>query len=157
MENTYIVIADAHRARCFERRSEKAPLIELADFLSPHIALTGSHLIGDLTGAAGKGHGRTGHSGAQFERHIEVPDKERGDFAQQLADYLNEAVMQRRCKSLALIATSPMLGDLRPRLVPSAARAVKHTVAKDLTHYTGPELTRRVSHALGLSAYGSND
>lgn len=150
MEKTYVLIADAHRARCYELQRSGHVLMELTDFVFPHTRRTPEMGSGDLTGAAGKGHGRTAHAGTQFEPHTEVPDKERSSFAQQLSDYLNAAVAEQRCQTLFLIATSPMLGDLKPLLTPAAAKALRRTVAKDLTHYTGPELYARVSRALEL-------
>lgn len=150
MEKTYVLIADAHRARCYERQHPGQVLVELADFEFPHTRRTSETGSGDLTGAAGKGHGRTAHAGTQFEPHTEVPDKERASFAHQLAAYLNAAVAEQRCHALVLIATSPMLGDLRPLLTPAAARVLRRTVEKDLTHYTGAELSERVNRALEL-------
>jgi protein required for attachment to host cells len=148
MGTTYILIADAHRARCFERLTPGHALVELADFISPHIRLDRQSNVGDLSGAAGKGHGRTGHAGTQFEPHTEDTDQDRAQFARQVAHYLSAAVTEKRCESLALIATSPMLGELKSLLSPIAARAIQHTVAKDLTHFVGPDLAERVSHAL---------
>ncbi len=144
METTYILIADAHRARCFAQDAANHPLVEQADFLFPHSNLTRVAHGSDLTGAAGKGHGRTGHAGTQFEPRTETPDKQRHVFAQQLAEYLNAAVAEHRCHHLALIATSPMLGDIKPLLNVAAAQALRQTVVKDLTHFTGPELAERV-------------
>jgi protein required for attachment to host cells len=61
---------------------------------------------------------------------------------------LSEAVADQRCSAIALIASSPMLGELRPALSTAATKALTHCVASDLTHYTGPELQARVTHAL---------
>ena len=72
-------------------------------------------------------HGRTGHAGTQFEPHTEGHAKERASFAHQLADYLNEEVTGQRCKGL------------------------RSSVASDLTSYVGPELKKRLNHALRLS------
>lgn len=148
MENTWVLVTDAERARCFERRAADHALIEFADFVHPHASLAQRAAGGDLTGAAGKGHGRTGHAGTQFEPHTDAHAKERDRFAQQLADYLNEAVAAHRCHELVLIATSPMLGALRQRLSGVAEKAVRQCVVSDLTHYQGPELRKRVDEAL---------
>lgn len=150
MEKTWILIADAHRARCFERKAADHSLTELADFVHPKINLASEAGGGDLTGAAGKGHGRTGHAGTQFEPHTEVQDKERNSFARELANYLNTSVTEQRCNALVMIATSPMLGELKPHLNPAAEKVLKRCVDSDLTHYTGPELKQRVDHALQL-------
>ena len=150
MEKTWVLIANAEHARCFERHASDHSLTELSDFVHPHTDINSDTSVGDKTGAAGKGHGRTGHAGTQFEPHTEAHAKERGIFARQLADYLNEGVAAQRCNGLVLIASSPMLGALRPCLSPAAEKVVRSSVASDLTRYQGAELKERVSHALQL-------
>lgn len=150
MEKPYILIADAHRARCYALQRPGHALVELADFVFPPTRLNTATQAGDLTGAAGKGHGRTAHAGTQFEPQTEVPDKKRTSFAHYLADYLNAAVAEQRCQTLFLIGTSPLLGDLKPLLTPAATKALRRAVVKDLTHYTGSELHERVGRALEL-------
>jgi protein required for attachment to host cells len=150
MEKTWVLIANAERARCFERHATDHSLTELIDFIHPHTSLGGAPSEGDLTGAAGKGHGRTGHAGTQFEPRTEAHAKERGSFARQLADYLNEGVAAHRCNELVLIATSPMLGELRPCLSSAADKVVRRCVTSDLTRYQDAELKERVNHALQL-------
>jgi protein required for attachment to host cells len=150
LKKTYVLVSDAHRARCFERHAPTHNLTELAGFIHPHESLTGASAGGDLTGAAGKGHGRTGHAGTQFEPHTEVDDKERAAFARTLADYINEAVQQQRCQDVILIASAPMLGELHRHLSSAANKAVVRRVSADLTHYEGSELKKRVDRALEL-------
>ena len=150
MKKTWILIADAHRARCFERSGAGQPLTELSDFLHPKPTLASIAEGSDLTAAAGKGHGRTAHAGTQFEPHTEAHAKERASFAHQLAHYLNEGVAEQRCGALVLIATSPMLGEIKPLLSPIAEKALQRTISSDLTHYVGSDLKERVDHALKL-------
>lgn len=150
MDTTWILIADARRARCFERHAADRTLTELTDFISPHTALKSEANGGDLTGAAGKGHGRSAHAGTQFEPHTEEKAKERSSFARQLAAYLNEGFTGHRYNALVLIATSPMLGELKPELRAGANKVLKRCVVSDLSHYTGTELLERIDHALQL-------
>lgn len=139
MNKTWILITDAHRARCFERDTHNQVLVELSDFIYP-----GTH----IASAAGKGHGRTGHAGIRFEPHTEAQDQAQHSFAKQLASYLNQAAGEHRFTELVLIATPPMLGALKPALNAAAEKMLKRCVVSDLTHYTGPELKARVDHAL---------
>ena len=126
MTRTSALIADSHRGRLFERQARGHTLVELADFVYPNdSALGGGHQESSLT----KGHGATGHAGTQS------PTAEFGKPSQQ-------------CNALVLIAPSPLLGDLRPRLSVSAGNALRHTVASDLTHFEGRELQQRVDQAL---------
>ncbi len=148
MEKSWILIANGERARCFERSSDHS-LTELSDFVFPRASLSGQN-GGDLTGAAGKGHGRTAHAGTQFEPRTDAQDKARGSFARQLADYLNNTVATQRCSALVLIASSQMLGELKPCLSPATQHALRRSVASDLTQFTGAELKKRVDRALEL-------
>lgn len=153
MEKTWVLIANSERARCFERHATDHALTELLDFVHTYAktnVMTETSL-GDRSGdAAGKGHGRTGHAGTQFEPHTETHAKERASFARQLADYLNAGVAAQRCTELVLIATSPMLGELRACLSSAADKLVRSRIASDLTRYQGPELKQRVDDALRL-------
>lgn len=150
MEKTWVLIANSERAHCFERHGPEHALTELVDFVRPHVPLSTRTGEGDLTGAAGKGHGRTAHAGTQFEPHTEAHAKERAIFSRQIADYINNGVATQRCTSLVLIATSPMLGELRSRLSAASKKLVRSSIVSDLTTYVGPELKRRVEDALRL-------
>lgn len=152
MEKTWILITNAERARCFERQAKDHSLTELADFVHPYpqTNIISETSPGDRSGDAGKGHGRTGHAGTQFESHTEPHAKERGIFARQLADYLNAGVAEQRCNGLVLIASSPMLGELRPLLSGEASKVLRSCVTNDLTRYQGSDLKERVDHALRL-------
>ncbi|MHB8947934.1 MAG: host attachment protein [Rhodoferax sp.] len=152
MKKTWILVANAARARVLERRAGDNALLELADFVCPPKNLIIEAEGGDLTGAAGKGHGRTGHAGTQFEPRMEVKDKARALFARQLADYLNQGMTEQQCDALVVIASSPMLGDLKPFLSKAAASALERAVASDLTRYQHAELKERVERALQLPA-----
>lgn len=149
MDKTWILIANSERARCFERAPDHT-LTELTDFVFPHASLGGAAGGSDLTGAAGKGHGRTGHAGTQFEPKTQVEEKARDSFARQLADYLNDAVTGKRCSSVVLIASSKMLGEIKSLLNLTASAALKRSIASDLTQFTGLELRKSVDRALEL-------
>lgn len=148
MKKTWILVANAERARCFERHGADHSLTELADFVQPKTNLEIDAHGSDLTGAAGKGHGRTGHAGTQFEPRTEVHAKDRANFSRQLADYLNQAVAEQRCDALVLIASSPMLGELKPALSGAADKLLQSSIASDLTRYQGADLMARIDLVL---------
>jgi len=77
-----------------------------------------------------------------------LPTKERRVFSQLLAAHLNDGVASQQCNALVLIAPGPMLGELRPRLSPSAGNALRHTVVSDMTHFEGRDLEARVDKVL---------
>lgn len=152
MKNTWILLADAHRARCLQRQSPDYALTELADFVHPQTRLSDQSNASDISGDAGKGHGRTAHGGTQFEPHTEAQHKARAEFARTLADYLNQGVAEHRCNELVLAASSPMLGELRHALSPAALALVQHSAAVDLTHFEGPQLKQHVDKLFELPA-----
>lgn len=85
MDTTWILIADARRARCFERHAADRTLTELTDFIYPHTDLKSQAEGGDLTGAAGKGHGRSAHAPTRARGHaILAPYRRKGEGAIQL-------------------------------------------------------------------------
>jgi protein required for attachment to host cells len=148
MEKTWILVSNAHRARCFETDGRSDALKELADFIYPRVSSGHDAQAAGGVADVGKGHGRTGHAGTQFEPHVEAGAKERHSFARQLADYLNTGVAAQRCERVAMIATPPMLGELRQSLSPAASKALRGCVASDLTSFQGAELKRRIQEAL---------
>jgi len=150
MEKTWILVSDARRARCFERSGSHAALSELQCFVYAQERHAGAPPSGDVSGDAGKGHGRTGHAGTQFEPRTQSRTLERREFARQLAQYINQGVAKRQCASLVLIATGPMLGELRPCLSHDAEKILKTCVASDLTRYQGEALRERIDDALKI-------
>ncbi|MBU3737448.1 MAG: host attachment protein [Rhodoferax sp.] len=148
MPTTWILIADAQRARCFERVGATLSPQERADFVAPQRRLPHGRPPDQALADDRKGHGRRAHAGTQFEPQTSEHERERARFAGELADHLNQGIAQGRCDRLALIATAPMLGALRERLSPAATQRLGRTVALDLTHYDGPELQRRIQQAL---------
>jgi protein required for attachment to host cells len=150
MDKTWILIANGERARCFERQPSDHSLTELTDFVFPRASLSGEAGGGDLTGAASKGHGRTGHAGTQFESKTQADEKVRSSFSRQLSDYLNEAFTAQGCNALVLIANSKLLGEIKPLLNLAASNALEHSIGSDQTHFTGLELKKSVDRALEL-------
>jgi hypothetical protein len=53
-------------------------------------------------------------------------------------------------RGFVLIASSPMLGEIRPLLSGEASKVLRSCVTSDLTRYQGAELKQRVDHALRL-------
>ncbi len=150
MENTWILVANAERARCFDRPETGLALTELADFVQSEARADTANTADKLADDQTKGHGRTAHAGTQFEPHTQRQAKARSSFARQLAEYINKGVSEQRCSRLVLIASSPMLGELRPCLSRAADHALRSCVASDLTLYQGTELKQRIDHALQL-------
>lgn len=150
MGKTWILVANAHRARCFERHAPDSTLTEKADFVHPRRRNTSEAKAGDRTGTSGKGHGRSIDGGTPSEPCDDSNAEERSRFARQLANYLNEGVAGHGCTGLVLIASSPMLGELKPGLSPAAGKVLRNCVAADWSRHQGAELKQHIDHALRL-------
>lgn len=129
MPPTWILLANGHRARFMQHDRADGSLVEIAGFIYPAASLA--------------------NGGARFEPATGVEEKAHSRFARQLADYLNKAVANRQCDRVALIASGPMLGVLRPMLLPRTTELLVGSVDRDLTLYQGSELQQRVRDALG--------
>ncbi|MEP7296429.1 MAG: host attachment protein [Burkholderiales bacterium] len=140
----WVLVANASRARCFERDADNHAMRELEAFVHPQSRQKGAQLED-----ARPGHAHKGVASTQFDPHTDVHEKEHAQFARELADHLDAAALAHRLPGLVLIASSEFLGELRSQLEHGAAgRLVKAGVALDLTAYNGAELERRVSKAL---------
>jgi len=148
MKETWIVLANASRARILDREPDGGRLEELADLVHPQSREKGSGLTSDREGHAQKAHGDPGHSGTAFQPHTEPRQKEHAVFALEVSRYLEDAVTQGRCRGLVLIASDPFLGELKSHLGHAATRVLSATIPRDLTSFAGHDLARRVTEAL---------
>ncbi|RIY41180.1 host attachment protein [Neopusillimonas maritima] len=80
-----------------------------------------------------------------------IANSERAAFAKQIANYINDGVAQKRCASLVLIVTSPMLGELRSCLDVAAKKLLHASAVGDLTSFAGADLQSRVDNAIQSS------
>jgi protein required for attachment to host cells len=139
----WVLLANAARARLFERDHDSGALRELAAFVHPD----SRHKAGELqTDRAGQG--ARGSARAHFEPPTSPHEREQQHFAEQLAEQLEDAARNDRMPGWALIASSPFLGRLRAALGHVAAARLTRYVDRDLTTCTGQELERRVSELL---------
>ncbi len=145
MDRTWIVVANAARARLCEYDPRDGSLTELAGFVHAQGRQKGSDLGTDRPGHAEKGQASVRTS---FEPHTELHAKEREHFAHELAQQLDDAVAQKRCPAVALIASNPFLGALKAQLGAAATKVLVATSPTDLTHCDMAELNRRVAGIL---------
>ena len=148
MKKTWVVLANASRARILDREPGGGLLEELADLVHPQSREKGTELTSDREGHAQKAHGDPGHAGTEFQPHTDPRQKEHAVFAVEVSRYLEDAVTQGRCPGLVLIASDPFLGELKSHLGDAATRVVSATIPRDLTTFAGPDLARRVTEAL---------
>lgn len=148
----WVLLANSARARSFVRDSDNNAMRELCSFVHPDSRLKGQALAHDRGGKVRKSGAST-----QFAPHTDHHDKVHGEFARELAAYLEEAALAHRYPEVAIIAAKPFLGELRAHLGPATQQRLSGSVALDLTTCVGAELERRVADALATSRQRGSD
>lgn len=144
MKPDWIVIANASRARILQRE-RGAPMTVVKTFSHPE----GRGKVSDLADDRA-GHGSSDHSwgGSAYPPRIDAKRKEHERFAIELAAHLERAAEQGAYRSLAILASSPFLGELKAELGQAAQRLLTVTHDVDLTAVGPAELEKRILREL---------
>jgi protein required for attachment to host cells len=135
----WLVVANAARARVFERDEGSGALREIADAAHPASKAKESAL-----GRGQPGRVRKGEMSTAFEPRTAPRLRERVLFARELARMLEEAAIAHRMPGLVLLASNPFLGELKARLGPNARALLRAGIASDVTSLQGADLEHRV-------------
>ena len=139
----WLVIANASRARIFERDEDNSALREITDKVHPEAREKKGALDRDRPGRVHKGVMSTA-----FEPHTTPRERERTEFAHELAQVLEQAAVARRMRGLVLLASNPFLGALKAELGPTARTFLRGQFPVDLTSLQGSELEHHVTKVL---------
>ena len=146
MTTTWIIAADASRARILQVTDREEHLQEVQDFVNPSARLHERDMTTDAEprfnghGGVGKaGSGRTGGPGNDREA------KRKGDyetevFMRELGEFLDTARTAHRYDRLQLIAPPKFLGLLRKELDKEVQKLVAEELPKDLSWLNAREL-----------------
>ncbi len=140
MATTWVVAADAARARIFEsERRSGEPMQERETWVNPELRLPAHELVTDEPGRGG---------GAGDERHAMDPSTDHKEveaerFARELVQWLEQARQQGRFDHLVVAAAPHFLGQLRHRMGGSLKAAITHEVDKDLCRLERPDQVRK--------------
>ncbi len=126
---TWVVAAEAGRARIFLQQNPGADLDELEDLLNPVARAPERELTSD-------DHGRTFDSrgAGRHAKEPRVSAKKQGEveFAHQICHLIEQGRTAKKYDRLVLVAAPEFLGLLRQHLTPEAARRVTREVHKNL-------------------------
>lgn len=148
MTTTWILSANAGRARFFSQDNAAASLEEVYDMSNDAVRLRASETESDdigLRSASGSQHSvgaprpQSGYEPPQTpnERQTEV-------FARDVADYLLKAHREGRYGQLYLAASPEFLGTLRKLLDPKVASTISLEVNKDYTRSNAMQLREQI-------------
>lgn len=125
----WVVVASSSTAKIYHALNAKT-LEEYKSFDHVESHLANHELIDDKDGR-GKVTWGTSIHGIQERISPKVKESER--FARQIADFLEEACLNKKCNALYLIALPAFLGHLRQYLGIHASQVIKEELHKDLT------------------------
>lgn len=151
METTWIVLANAARARIFESVDGRAPT-EVRTLAHPGSRLKAGELAEHHAGHAERHVGVAGHGSPAYPPSSDPRDKEHQAFGRELAQVLHAAVAGAQVRRLVLSASSDFLGVLRGSLDAATTRAVVASHAADLTELPALELQQRLAALLAEAA-----
>lgn len=144
MESTWVLVADAARARQFRVERPRGPLIEEAGLVHPEERLPERELVTDDPGRA-RGPGGHRHS---LGREYTKRETEAARFADEIADFLREAREADRFRRLYLAASPHFLGALRRELDADTAARIVATWDKDLVGMRADEIRKHLPERL---------
>ena len=128
MMTTWVLVADAYRARLFGAERPASPLSELRDLASPEARLHERDLVSDKggrdTNRMSGGHGL----GDNRSHKQDIADR----FAQQVCELLESARVAGELSKLYVIAAPAFLGLLRKHQSPSLRQLVAAEIDKSL-------------------------
>ena len=152
MDATWIVSANAGRARFFAQARPVDNLEEISDMVSPWAREREGDIETDDLGqrAAGKSRHGTGAAttGSDYQPHQTPKQHEAELFARDVAKFLRQARSEGRFGKLCLVASPEFLGVLRKQLEGGLEDAVSMEINKDFTMASAQELRERIrAHA----------
>jgi protein required for attachment to host cells len=119
MSSTWILVADASRARFFSAENPAGPLVEMETLSNPEARLHERDLVSD----------RGGHNDGDSATKAANTDR----FASMVCDHLESSRHTRELRKLYILGSPGFLGLLRKHQSPSLRHLVRDEIAKDLT------------------------
>ncbi|HEX7096754.1 MAG TPA: host attachment protein [Acidimicrobiales bacterium] len=139
MATTWILAADASRARILQVMDRERRLEEIEDLYNPGGRLHERDMTSDaeprFRGTDGPGSDREAKGAVEHE--VET-------FAKAIGDYLDKARTSHRYDRLHLIAPPKFLGQLRKELGKEVGKLVTEQMPKDLSWLNARELEKRL-------------
>ena len=144
MEPTWILVADAARARLFTVERPRGPLQELADFVNPEERLREHDIEADDRGSVA-GPGSRRHA---FGENKDPKAEHARRFADELAEHLKQARTRDEFRRLYLVADPRFLGELRATLDEQTQRLVVAAIDKEISARDPADIRRHLPERL---------
>lgn len=133
----WIIVANGSRARLLQRDRPGEPLFEVMDWVHPQTRQHTPPQDGDHRSS-----GISGRSGLTPRQTAQ--DQERGQFAQEICQWLHKGASSHRIGAIAFFASNPFLGELISHASGPLQQQLCASHALDLTALPLPELDQRL-------------
>lgn len=148
MHTTWIVSANAGRARIFSQTQANAPLEEINDMVNADVHLRTAETESDRIGQ--RSASKSQHSvGAPTQPSGYEPNQTPSEhqtelFARSIAEFLQQGHQQGKFQQLALVASPEFLGTLRKLLDANLESSVSLELNKDYTQSSAEQLREHI-------------
>ncbi len=130
MAHSWIVVADAARARIFSVDGPLAPLQALHQLVSPQAKLHDRDIGSDRPGRVHDSHGQGRHA---MGTHNSPKEQDAIRFASEVVDQLEKGRAAEEFNRLILVAEPRFLGLLRKAVKPALEQMITVEIDKDLS------------------------
>ena len=137
MKSTWIVAADASRARVLQVSGREQRLEEIEDLLNPEGRMHDRELVSD---SLGRWSGPDRPGGNSMPDPVSPSEHVVQAFAKRVGTYLDKARTDHRFEALVLVAPPKFLGTLRAELTKEVEKLVVRELPKDLSSLSAREL-----------------
>lgn len=149
MATTFVVAANASRARIFAQASRSDPLEEIADLVNPEAREREQDFMTDESTAqraADKSRHGVGQptTGSDYQPRTTPHQAEAQKFAQEIATFLDEAHNAGRFDKLCVIASPEFMGVLRKKFGTRMGKVETMEITKDYTRESAQQLRERL-------------
>jgi protein required for attachment to host cells len=148
MAATWIVSANASRARFFSQANPSANLDEINDMVNDAVRLrtaaTESDKIGPLAATKSQHNVGAARPGSSYEPNQTPDERQIEMFAKDVADFLQRSHREGRFQQLSLVASPQFLGILRKELDPNLESAISLEINKDYTQFSPDQLREQI-------------
>ena len=148
MDTTWIVTADAGRARIFAESGKHQPLEEIDDLVNTAQRLRIADKMTDRLGPTSAGQSIHNTGGAAPNKQYEPPqtqdELDAENFARDLSAALLQAQREKRYDNLVLAVAPRLLGLLRKQMDPHVQATITFEINKDYTHLSPQQLREQL-------------
>lgn len=148
MQDTWVIVADASRARMFKTRRHNGPLLEFKTLLNSAGRSAEAELVSDTKGRTYNSMGQGRHA---KEPRTDAKTQKVVEFARTLASELEHCRVRGKFKQLILVAAPAYLGELRKQLGAETTKLVSLEIAKDFSQFDPTAIREQLPETLPMA------